>query len=92
MENHKYWFIFSGIDKVIHLSIFAFLSFCFWVSFPKIKFITFILVMLLYGLITEILQDEMHWGRSMEIGDLVADIIGTLIGYFIYTKIKALKI
>ena len=44
--------------------------------------------MIIYGLLTEILQDEMHLGRSLEGLDLVADIIGVLIGYFIYKKLQ----
>jgi hypothetical protein len=34
-ENHEYWFMFSGIDKVLHLSIFAALGFPLLLHFPK---------------------------------------------------------
>lgn len=40
--------------------------------------------MLIYAFLTEILQEEMKLGRSMETLDIVADTIGCLIGYYIY--------
>jgi len=83
-ENQEYWFMFSGIDKVLHLSIFAVLGFCFMVTFPRIKFSYYIQIMLIYAFLTEILQEEMGLGRSMETLDIVADTIGCLLGYYIY--------
>jgi len=83
-ENHEYWFMFSGIDKVLHLSIFAALGFCFMAAFPKIIFYYFIQIILIYAFLTEILQNEMGLGRSMEALDIVADMIGCLMGYYIY--------
>lgn len=83
-ENHEYWFMFSGIDKILHLSIFAALGFFFIAAFPKIRFYYFIQIILLYAFLTEILQEEMGLGRSMETLDIVADTIGCLIGYYIY--------
>ncbi len=88
VENLEYPFMFPGIDKVLHLGIFIFLGFSFMAAFPKIKFIYFIQIMLIYGMLTEILQDEMHFGRSLEGLDLVADTIGILIGYFIFKKLQ----
>jgi hypothetical protein len=38
VENQEYWFMFSGIDKIIHLSIFAFLGLSFSAAFPKPNF------------------------------------------------------
>lgn len=83
-ENHEYWFMFSGIDKILHLSIFAALGFFFIAAFPKIRFYYFIQIIMLYAFLTEILQQEMGLGRSMETLDIVADTIGCLIGYYIY--------
>jgi VanZ family protein len=88
LENFEYAFMFEGIDKVLHLGIFAFLGFSFMAAFPRIKFVNFIQIMLIYGLLTEILQDEMHFGRSLEFLDLVADTTGALIGYFVFKKIQ----
>ncbi len=83
-ENHEYWFMFSGIDKVLHLSIFAALGFSFIAASPKIKFSYFFQIILIYAFLTEILQEEMGLGRSMETLDIVADTIGCLLGYFTY--------
>ncbi len=83
-ENHEYWFMFQGIDKLLHFSIFAALGFFFMAAFPKIKFYYFIQIILIYAFLTEILQEEMGLGRSMETLDVIADTIGCLIGYFAY--------
>jgi len=83
-ENQEYWFMFSGIDKVLHLSIFAALGFAFIATFPRIKFYYFFQIILIYAFLTEILQEEMGLGRSMETLDIVADTIGCLIGYYTY--------
>lgn len=88
VENLEYPFMFEGIDKILHLSIFTFLGFSFIAAFPKIRFFYFIQIIVIYGMLTEILQDEMDWGRSLEFLDLVADIIGVLIGYFIFKKLQ----
>lgn len=92
VENQEYPFMFEGIDKVLHLSIFALLGFCFMATFPKIKFIYYIQIMLIYSILTEILQDEMGFGRSLETLDLVADTLGVLIGYFAFTQLKRINL
>ena len=91
VENQEYPFMFEGIDKVLHLSIFALLGFCFMATFPKIKFIHYIQIMLIYSILTEILQDEMGFGRSLEALDLVADTIGVIIGYFAFMQLKRIN-
>lgn len=90
-ENLEYWFMFSGIDKILHLSIFAILGFTFITAFPKTKFITYIYIMLIYAFLTEILQEEMKMGRSMEILDIFADFFGVLMGYYIFKKLKTIS-
>ena len=83
--------VFEGMDKVVHLLIFAMLGFCFRAAFPRMKFLYYIQIMLIYGMLTEILQDEMHLGRSFEGLDLISDTIGVLIGYYVFEKIKNLS-
>ena len=92
VENQEFPFMFEGIDKVLHLSIFMLLGFCFMATFPKIKFIYYIQIMLIYSILTEILQDEMGFGRSLETLDLVADTLGVLIGYFAFTQLKRINL
>ena len=84
VENMEFPFMFPGIDKVLHLSIFAFLGFVLMATWPKMKLNYFVQLMAIYGLLTEILQDELGWGRSLEFLDLVADMAGGLIGNYIY--------
>lgn len=88
VENMEYPFMFDGIDKILHLSIFGMLGFCFMAAIPKIKFRYFIQIMLIYAILTEILQDEMQLGRSLEGLDLVADTIGVLLGYYVFQKLR----
>ena len=73
--------MFSGIDKVLHVSIFAMLGFCFMCAFPRTRVLTFIYIMLIYAFVTEILQDAMHMGRGAEVLDIVADFVGVAIGF-----------
>ena len=92
VENLEFPFMFSGIDKLLHLSIFAMLGFCFIAAFPKIKLSYYIYILLIYSLLTEIAQDEMNWGRSLEFLDLVADTVGFLIGYFVFNRLKRITL
>ncbi len=87
-KREPYWFEFTNIDKTIHIAIFALLGFCYRVAYPRQNFWVFVQVMLIYALLTEILQDEMALGRSMETLDLVADMIGVAIGYLIWKKLN----
>ena len=89
-ENQEYWFMFSGIDKVLHISIFAMLGFIFMTAFYKTTFKTYIQIMLIYAFLTEILQEEMSLGRSLESLDILSDFLGVLIGYFLYKRISIL--
>ena len=92
VENLEYPFMFDGIDKILHVTIFAMLGFCFVAAFPKVKFIYFFQIMLGYSILTEILQDEMGLGRSLEVLDLVADTVGVLLGYYLFIKVKTLNL
>ncbi len=91
IENIEFPFMFTGIDKLLHLSIFGMLGFCFIVAFPKIKLSYYIYILLIYSLLTEIAQDEMKLGRSLEFLDLIADTIGFCLGYIAFIKLKRVK-
>ena len=88
IENMELPFMFSGIDKILHLFIFAMLGFCFMAALPKVKILYYIYIMLIYALSTEIAQDEMNWGRSLEFMDLIADSLGLFFGYLAFIKLK----
>ncbi|MDV3558609.1 VanZ family protein [Elizabethkingia anophelis] len=83
-EEDEHYFLFPHFDKVGHAGVFFGLGFLLIAAFPKLKFITYIQIMLCFGFLTEILQDEMHLGRAMEGLDVVADTVGALIGYLVY--------
>ncbi|WP_177169184.1 VanZ family protein [Kaistella antarctica] len=88
VENLDYPFMFDGIDKILHFGIFALLGFTFMAAFPRIKSLYFVQIMAIYGFLTEIMQDEMNFGRSLEALDVLADLIGVLIGYIIFKKLQ----
>ena len=88
VENVEFPFMLDGIDKILHFGIFALLGFTFMAAFPRIKSLYFVQIMAIYGFLTEIMQDEMNFGRSLEALDVLADLIGVLIGYIIFKKLQ----
>ena len=86
VENKEYPFMFQHIDKIIHFTIFFLLGFFFRVRFPNIKPLYFFLILISYALLTEILQDVMKMGRSLEVLDAVADTLGLSFAYYIYNR------
>jgi VanZ family protein len=86
VENKEYSFMFPHVDKLIHFSIFLLLGFLFRLRFPKTTYLYFFLILVSYGLLTEILQDIMKLGRSLEVLDAVADTLGLSLSYYIYNK------
>ena len=86
VENKEYFFMFPHIDKLIHFSIFFLLGFFFRLRFPKVSLLYFFLMLISYALLTEILQDVMKWGRSLEVLDAVADTLGLSLAYYIYNR------
>jgi len=83
IENKEYsWLFFPGFDKMVHFLIFGFLAFLFSLSLPKLNRFFFIGIILGYAILTEVLQEEMHLGRSMEALDVVADLLGAFSGFY----------
>ena len=68
--------MFSGLDKLLHLSIFFLLGLLFLLSFPKLKILPFFGIVFFYGILTEYLQYAMDMGRAAEGLDLIADVLG----------------
>ena len=54
------------------------------IVYSRMKFLVFIQIMLIYAFITEILQEVMQMGRSLENLDILADFIGVCSGFYIY--------
>ncbi|AZI41318.1 VanZ family protein [Epilithonimonas vandammei] len=86
VENKEYFFMFPHLDKFIHFTIFFLLGFFFRLRFPKTSLLYFFLILISYALLTEILQDIMKLGRSLEVLDAVADTLGLSLSYYIYNK------
>lgn len=80
--------LFPHADKVVHFAAFFILGFLLKATFPKIRFSIYITLIITYGLLTEVLQGVMQWGRTMEFLDLVADTLGGLLALAIYSKMK----
>ncbi len=77
---------FIGVDKVLHLTLyFGFFILWFLSSdnrniIPKKR--NLLLVSILFGVLIEVLQKHMGLGRSYDIADIAANIVGSLIGWF----------
>ena len=85
-------FSFPFIDKVMHLSayvaltlVWSFVLFLFKPDFKFNKILTIILsVLMIYGIIIEILQSKLTNTRVFELNDLVANLIGIILGLIIF--------
>lgn len=87
-ENKEYFFMFTGLDKIVHFSIFFALGYCFRCRFPKMSKANYFYILTIYAILTEILQDQMNLGRSMEALDLLADFLGYSLAIYIYNYLK----
>ncbi len=73
------------LDKVAHFGIFFILSINVCYKFQKDKPLTTALLWaILFGLLTEVLQQFIP-GRNMDMYDGIADTLGVVIGFYIYT-------
>ncbi|WKS94875.1 VanZ family protein [Riemerella columbina] len=87
-EILDHWFIFSEIDKIAHFLTFFLLGALLRLAYPSQKFSRYIMIILIYGLLTEILQDELAFGRTLDALDLLADTLGGGLAYYIIYKLK----
>ncbi|MDR2206598.1 MAG: VanZ family protein [Flavobacteriaceae bacterium] len=87
-EIGEHWFTFKGVDKIVHFGTFAVLGFLLMLAFPKIRFYYYFSIILIYAVLTEILQQQMNAGRTFEFLDILMDISGGLIGFYFYKRLK----
>ncbi len=80
--------LFRGADKIIHFAMYFFFSlfFC-WalkteMSYSRLFFI--IPVTIGWGVLMEVMQLEMHQGRSFSLFDMLANSIGVFAGVLIF--------
>jgi len=82
--------LFPGVDKLVHICMYLGLSFlaC-WIydaCNQRLWFIcTLLTAVFMYGALMEVLQNTMHYGRSFDFKDLIANLTGAIIGALIYT-------
>ena len=87
---------FSSIDKVVHATIFFLLA-CIWQLYVMQKnggqlswrkSFRILLWSLFYGIIIEVFQGLFTVSRSPDVLDVVANLVGSLIGIVFFQKIK----
>lgn len=89
IEDSELYFSFSGMDKMIHVVAFGVLGLLYCISFPRQNKSVSVVIMLGYAIASEVLQEIMKLGRTMEAMDVVADSVGVFLGVFLWEKIKA---
>ena len=89
------------LDKLIHLTLF-FVFVVLWALAinqrnkltSNIK-VTLLITSILYGIAIELIQSNTHYGRSYELGDVIANTIGSVLGVltigFILKKMPLIK-
>ncbi len=80
----KIWF-----DKWVHIGLFGLMVFLWCWAFIKINkkdlkniFLTIAIIFLFYGIAMEFVQKYFIANRSFDVGDIIADAIGCVAGYF----------
>jgi VanZ family protein len=74
-------------DKLLHFLAFAVITFFAYASNFKIKRIFLFLILILYGLSIEVIQNSLEY-RTFELYDLLSDIIGVFVGYMSWKYLK----
>ncbi len=80
--------LFKHSDKVAHICMYAGLSFLLlWLwnkQTNKSKYLTILLIIFGWGLLMEIIQGTSHLGRSFDMLDIIANILGFLPGLLVW--------
>ncbi len=79
-------------DKIVHLICFLFFGLLVKLKWPKLSFFSIFSIIFLYGGGIELLQKFMNMGRSAEWADLLADVIGGMLGIYIGQILYNLKL
>ncbi len=73
-------------DKVVHFALFFIFTFLGFASYYFKKNYQIWLFPILFGLMIEILQHFLGWGRTFDIWDITANVTGTFAAYFLLIK------
>jgi VanZ family protein len=88
------WLSEIWFDKWVHIGIFITLLWL-WCRALKLErslaYIIAIVVAVAYGLSIEIIQDRLVTNRSFDLGDLLADFIGSMFGVWLWVRRKKNK-
>lgn len=76
---------FSYADKIVHFGVFLVLTYLFHLAY-KIHTAWIWILLALYGLSIEILQELLAMGRTFDWYDWVFDLLGIIVGAFAYNK------
>ena len=85
-------FSIPNLDKIVHLFLFGGLVFCWCLYFyfrkspPSVSSFlmwSIVLMVFAYGILLEFFQKNFIPNRSFDRGDIVADLVGSLIGYLV---------
>ncbi len=72
-----------GIDKLLHIGAYLVMSILFALSLPKSRLIYPLLGAIGLGILLEYLQESMTSYRMLDIYDILANIIGSLVGIWL---------
>ncbi len=91
MPSTGSWFEMLMVDKWVHAAMFALLTYLFvrplkWDGRNRQEF-GFIIMISLYGMVTEFIQHHLVPGRSFDAWDWIADNLGIIIGLYINKKV-----
>lgn len=88
------WLSKVSFDKFVHVGIFTVLLFL-WcralITNRRRTYIILVIFAIMYGLLIEVVQDQLIDNRSWDLGDVAADFIGSLLGVFVWDRYKKNK-
>ena len=80
--------LFEGFDKVVHFMMYFIFSLLFsWAMKTELNYLRLLLIIPItigWGVFMEIMQLEMHLGRSFDLYDILANSIGVSFGILIF--------
>ncbi len=78
-------------DKWVHIGIFTVLLFL-WCRALNVNQVIFYIILvilaIMYGFLIELIQDKLVDNRSWDLGDVVADFIGSIVGVLVWYGYK----
>jgi VanZ family protein len=97
VQDLPHFTVFSGIDKMVHFSMYFGLAIlaCWSLEIDRKRMAPIYMLLsgvFFYGVLMEILQRTMHNGRNFEFRDMIANLSGAIAGIIIYRYLDKLRI